>query len=124
VIPAALAFTLLGVGSFNYGAPQQRCLMELAPGSSTTLVSLNSSAIYVGIGLSGAVGGLTLQASPAANCLAGAAIAVATALIARHRRTEEGKQPCPAAHDPITTGLSAFSSPAQPASSGYACCPC
>jgi MFS transporter, DHA1 family, inner membrane transport protein len=124
VIPAAVAFTLLGVGSFNYGAPQQRRLMELAPGSATTLVSLNSSAIYIGIGLSAAVGSLTLQASPAANCLAGAAIAVATALIARQRQTRERQQPCPAAQDPITTARSASSSPAQPASSGYVCCPC
>jgi hypothetical protein len=36
---------MIGMGSFKYGAPQQRRLIELAPGSATTLVSLNSSAI-------------------------------------------------------------------------------
>jgi MFS transporter, DHA1 family, inner membrane transport protein len=80
-IPVALAFLLLGAGSFDYDAPQQHRLLELAPASATTLVSLNSSAIYAGIGLSGALGGLTLQAGPAANCLTGAALALLAGLV-------------------------------------------
>jgi predicted MFS family arabinose efflux permease len=81
--PTVAAFAVLGAGSFNYGAPQQRRLIELAPASAATLISLNGSAIYAGIGLAGAIGGLTLQASPAANCLAGALAAAATIILAR-----------------------------------------
>jgi MFS transporter, DHA1 family, inner membrane transport protein len=105
VAPVAAAFTLLGAGSFNYGAPQQRRLIELAPASATTLVSLNGSAIYAGIGLAGAAGGLTLQLGPAANCVAGALIAATTAVLVRRRwqasatapsRNEREDTPCPA----------------------------
>jgi predicted MFS family arabinose efflux permease len=82
VVPPLIAFALLGVGSFNYNAPQQHRLIELAPDDATILVSLNSSAIYAGIGLSGALGGLALAFGPATNCLTGAAIALLAALIA------------------------------------------
>jgi predicted MFS family arabinose efflux permease len=80
--PAAAAFALLGAGSFNYGAPQQRRLIELAPAAAATLISLNGSAIYAGIALAGAIGGLTLQAGPAANCLAGVLAGTATVILA------------------------------------------
>jgi predicted MFS family arabinose efflux permease len=85
-VPAAAAFALLGAGSFNYGAPQQRRLIELAPASAGTLISLNGSAIYAGIGLASAIGGLTLQAGPAANCVVGALAAAAAIIIAGPRK--------------------------------------
>ena len=87
VSPVALAFTVLGAGSFAYAAPQQHRLIELSPENPTTLISLNSSAIYAGIGLSGVLGALTLQAGPTANCLTGALLAAATATIARKPRS-------------------------------------
>jgi DHA1 family inner membrane transport protein len=102
-VPVALAFVLLGAGSFNYNAPQQHRLIELAPDSATTLVSLNSSAIYAGIGLSGALGGLTLQAGAAANCLAGAGFALLTGLIAGPVRALRPRRPSDPSHDHALT---------------------
>jgi predicted MFS family arabinose efflux permease len=92
-VPVALAFVLLGAGSFNYNVPQQHRLIELAPDSATTVVSLNSSAIYAGIGLSGALGELTLQAGPGANCLAGVGLALLTGLIAGPLRVLRPRAP-------------------------------
>jgi len=112
--PVAIAYTLLGMGSFNYGAPQQRRLIGLAPGSATTVVSLNSSAIYAGIGLSGAIGGLTLQAGPAANGLTGAAIAITTALIAGQRQRGAHLLRMPVASRTRTHGRHNNAQPARP----------
>jgi predicted MFS family arabinose efflux permease len=81
IVPITLAFALLGAGSLNYGTPQQHRLLELAPDSGTAVVSLNSSAIYIGIGSAAALGALTLQLGPMANCLAGAGIAIGTMLV-------------------------------------------
>jgi predicted MFS family arabinose efflux permease len=81
VVPITLAFALLGAGSLNYGTPQQHRLLQLAPDSGTALVSLNSSAIYIGVGLAGALGALTLQLGPMVNCLTGAGIAMLTMLV-------------------------------------------
>jgi predicted MFS family arabinose efflux permease len=81
IVPIALAFALLGAGSLNYGTPQQHRLLQLVPDSGTALVSLNSSAIYIGIGLAGALGALVLQLGPVANCLTGAGIALVTMLV-------------------------------------------
>jgi len=99
--PAAALFALLGVGSWTYNAPQQHRLVELAPTDATLLVSLNSSAIYAGIGLSGALGALTASAGaalgsgggPALTCGVGAAVAVATILVVgRRHSTNNGRQ--------------------------------
>jgi predicted MFS family arabinose efflux permease len=81
IVPIALAFALLGAGSLNYGTPQQHRLLQLVPDSGTALVSLNTSAIYIGIGLAGALGALALQLGPVANCLTGAGIALVTMLV-------------------------------------------
>jgi predicted MFS family arabinose efflux permease len=81
IVPITRVFALLGAGSLNYGTPQKHRLLRLAPAGGTTLVSSNSSAIYIGIGLAAALGALTLQAGPVANCLTGAGIAVVTMLV-------------------------------------------
>jgi predicted MFS family arabinose efflux permease len=94
VLPVAIAFILLGIGSWTYNAPQQHRLVELSPENATTVVSLNSSAIYAGIGLSGALGALTSSAGsaftstggPTLTCVTGAVIALATAVMAGRRR--------------------------------------
>jgi predicted MFS family arabinose efflux permease len=101
VLPAAVAFTLLGVGSWTYNVPQQHRLVELAPESATTVVSLNSSAIYAGIGLSGALGAATSAAGtavtsvggPAITCLTGAVLAIATAMVVGGGRPRKEKVP-------------------------------
>jgi MFS transporter, DHA1 family, inner membrane transport protein len=84
---AAAGGLLSGAGSFNYNAPQQHRLIELSPDGATTPVSLNSSAIYAGIGLSGALGNLALRAGPQTNCLVGAGLALITGLIVGPVRT-------------------------------------
>lgn len=86
VVAVVAAFAVLGAGSFVYNAPQQHRLIELSPQGATVLVSLNSSAIYAGIGASGALGALALQAGPVTNCLVGAAIALVTVAIAAPAR--------------------------------------
>ncbi|SEM44273.1 MFS transporter [Nonomuraea pusilla] len=71
-----------GASSWCQTPPQQHRLITAAPGEAALLVSLNSSAIYGGIGLGTALGGLTLASGVAwtygaATLLAAAALAVA-----------------------------------------------
>lgn len=60
-VPGAAAglFLLGGIG-WTTNAPVQSRLIALAPDSSTLLLSLNASAIYLGVGLSGVVGGVLI----------------------------------------------------------------
>lgn len=76
--------------------PQQSRLVAHAPSASAVLLGLNSSAIYVGVGIGGGLGGLLQnQLTPARLGLAGAAVsAVALVLTVTFRR---GTPPsCPA----------------------------
>lgn len=57
---AAAALFLLGAG-FVVSSPIQTRLIELAPASSSLVLSLSASAIYLGAGLSGVVGGLVVD---------------------------------------------------------------
>ncbi|MDN5724733.1 MAG: MFS transporter [Propionibacteriales bacterium] len=61
--PVLLAVTLLLAGYLSWSilAPQQRQLVDVAPDHSALLVSLNASAGYLGISLSGVVGGAALD---------------------------------------------------------------
>ncbi|MBC8091675.1 MAG: MFS transporter, partial [Pseudonocardia sp.] len=54
---AAAALFVLGGAGWTTNAPVQSRLIALAPAESALLLSLNASAIYLGIGLSGLVGG-------------------------------------------------------------------
>jgi DHA1 family inner membrane transport protein len=45
-----------GVGTWPFNPPTQHRLLELAPGASGLLLSLNASAIYLGVGLWGGWG--------------------------------------------------------------------
>ena len=56
VVGAAVALFVLG-GGFVVNSPVQTRLIELAPTGSALVLSLNASAIYLGIGLAGLVGG-------------------------------------------------------------------
>lgn len=56
VVGAGIAMFVLG-GGFVVNAPVQSRLIELAPANSALVLSLNASAIYLGIGLAGLVGG-------------------------------------------------------------------
>lgn len=60
VVGAALALFALGSG-FVVSSPIQTRLIELSPRDSGLLLALSASAIYLGAGLSGVVGGLVVQ---------------------------------------------------------------
>ena len=57
---AAAALFALGAVGWTGNAPIQSRLIELAPQGSGLVLSLNASAIYLGAGLSGVVGGLVI----------------------------------------------------------------
>ncbi|MGA2163676.1 MAG: MFS transporter [Solirubrobacteraceae bacterium] len=94
------ALFVLGVGCWTISPPQQHRLLALAPDAGAIAVSLNSSAIYVGLGLSGLIGGLVLDRFGAgAICLAGAAIAVVVLLILPTTPSQPSQQhPTPSQH--------------------------
>ena len=59
--PVAITVTVLwGVSGWLFAPAQQHRLMELGGASAPLLISLNSSAMYLGIALSGVVGGLMI----------------------------------------------------------------
>ncbi len=70
-----------GAGTWTQTPPQQHRLIAAAPAHAPLVISLNASAIYLGIGAGTALGGLTLGAGPAAVFLAGAALAALAALL-------------------------------------------
>lgn len=79
VLPAALLVVVMGAGTWTQAAPQQFRLMALAPDASRIAISLNASAIYVGIGLGAVIGGLLLaHLSVTTLPLVGALMALAT----------------------------------------------
>ncbi|MFF0146774.1 putative MFS family arabinose efflux permease [Amycolatopsis sulphurea] len=57
---AAVALFLLGLATWAFSPPVQHRLIELSPGHAGLTLSLNASAIYLGAGLSGVVGGAVL----------------------------------------------------------------
>ncbi|MBW4716092.1 MFS transporter [Saccharothrix obliqua] len=61
VVGAATALFLWGALAWSTNPPIQSWLIELAPANSGLLLSLNASAIYLGIGLSGVVGGVVIS---------------------------------------------------------------
>jgi predicted MFS family arabinose efflux permease len=61
-VPSAAAVMFAwGIFSWAYNPPAQNFLIGLAPASSGLLLSLNASAIYLGVGLSGVFGGLVIN---------------------------------------------------------------
>lgn len=57
---AAVALFALGAVGWTANAPIQNLLIELAPRGGGLVLSLNASAVYLGTGLSGVVGGLAI----------------------------------------------------------------
>jgi predicted MFS family arabinose efflux permease len=79
---AAVALALLGGAGWATNSPVQSRLIALAPTGSGLLLSLNASAVYLGAGLSGLVGGAVVD-GPGVRALAPvAAVAAAGALVA------------------------------------------
>ncbi|MEV4473682.1 MFS transporter [Nonomuraea sp. NPDC049504] len=87
VVLVGLLATGWGAGTWCQTPPQQHRLIGVAPGEASLVVSLNASAIYVGIGAGTLAGGLTLAHGVAVTYAAGAALAVlALLLVAATRR--------------------------------------
>ncbi|MFD2421528.1 MFS transporter [Amycolatopsis pigmentata] len=74
VLPALIPFVATGVAgavailfawglcTWSFNPPMQHRLIELSPRNSGLVLSLNASAIYLGVGLSGVTGGLVMAA--------------------------------------------------------------
>lgn len=58
---AAVVMFAWGMFTWAYNPPAQNFLIGLAPANSGLLLSLNASAIYLGVGLSGVFGGLVIS---------------------------------------------------------------
>ncbi|GAB2925479.1 MFS transporter [Nonomuraea fastidiosa] len=83
-VPVALVGLLAvgwGAGTWCQTPPQQHRLIGVAPQEASLVVSLNASAIYVGIGAGTLIGGLTLAQGVAVTYAAGAVLAVLALLL-------------------------------------------
>ncbi|GAA3470466.1 MFS transporter [Nonomuraea roseola] len=82
VIPVGVGALMVvwGASSWCQTPPQQHRLISASPGEAALLVSLNSSAIYAGIGLGTVLGGLTLTSG--ASWMYGTAALLALAALA------------------------------------------
>jgi predicted MFS family arabinose efflux permease len=58
---AAVVMFLWGMFTWAYNPPAQNFLIGLGPANSGLLLSLNASAIYLGVGLSGVFGGVVIS---------------------------------------------------------------
>jgi predicted MFS family arabinose efflux permease len=89
---AAAVLFVWGMFTWSVNPPIQRRLIELAPVNSGLLLSLNVSAIYLGVGLSGITGGLVVSgagvlALPPIAASLGATALVLLVLASRRSRT-------------------------------------
>ncbi|MEO6087197.1 MAG: MFS transporter [Umezawaea sp.] len=60
-VSAGIVLFVWGLFTWSVNPPIQNWLIELAPANSGLLLSLNASAIYLGVGLSGVFGGLIID---------------------------------------------------------------
>jgi predicted MFS family arabinose efflux permease len=62
-IAAGITLFVWGMATWSFNPPVQHRLIELSPGHAGLVLSLNASAIYLGVGLSGVVGGAVLDSA-------------------------------------------------------------
>jgi predicted MFS family arabinose efflux permease len=60
-VNAAVVLFVWGMFTWSVNPPVQNWLIELSPANSGLLLSVNASAIYLGVGLSGVLGGLVIS---------------------------------------------------------------
>jgi predicted MFS family arabinose efflux permease len=97
---AAVVMFVWGLFTWAFNPPMQNHLIGLAPSNSALLLSLNASAIYLGVGLSGLSGGMVIdlvgiRALPQVAAVAAAAAVVLLVLglrPARERAVENGRE--------------------------------
>jgi predicted MFS family arabinose efflux permease len=79
---AAVLLFAWGVSSWAFNPPVQRRLLELSPQAGGLLLALNASALYLGIGLSGVIGGAVIDHVGVGDVpLTGAALCAAAVVI-------------------------------------------
>ncbi|MFD6529709.1 MFS transporter [Streptomyces sp. NPDC060184] len=83
VLPVGVLVLLWGASSWCQTPAQQHRLIEVAPQEAPLVVSLNSSGIYLGIGLGTVLGGITLPHGATLVCGLGAVLAIAALLFLR-----------------------------------------
>jgi predicted MFS family arabinose efflux permease len=82
VVGAGITLFVWGLANWSFSPPLQHRLIELSPGHAGLALSLNASAIYRGVGLSGVVGGAVLtSAGPTVLPEVAAALAAAALLV-------------------------------------------
>ncbi|ATY09500.1 MFS transporter [Amycolatopsis sp. AA4] len=82
VVGAGITLFVWGLANWSFSPPLQHRLIELSPGHAGLALSLNASAIYLGVGLSGVVGGAVLtSAGPTVLPEVAAALAAASMLV-------------------------------------------
>ncbi|MER6877943.1 MFS transporter, partial [Amycolatopsis sp. NPDC000673] len=81
VVGAGITLFVWGVANWSFSPPVQHRLIELSPGHAGLALSLNASAIYLGVGLSGVVGGAVLTSAGATVLPEIAAILAAAAAL-------------------------------------------
>ncbi|MGC4811698.1 MFS transporter [Micromonospora sp. DT228] len=84
VAGTTVVLAIWGVSAWALTVPQQHRLMAFAPGAPAVAIGLNSSATFLGIGLSGLVGGVALDtiAAPSLGYLGGALVVAALGVAA------------------------------------------
>jgi predicted MFS family arabinose efflux permease len=93
-VSAGVVLFVWGLFTWSVNPPIQNWLIELAPSNSGLLLSLNASAIYLGVGLSGVFGGLVIGTvgivplPPIAALLALGALALLIQATRRSRKPE------------------------------------
>lgn len=80
-VAAGVVLFLWGVFTWSVNPPIQNWLIELSPANSGLLLSLNASAIYLGVGLSGIFGGVVINSTGLTALPPIAAIVAAVALV-------------------------------------------
>ncbi|WP_116041293.1 MFS transporter [Amycolatopsis palatopharyngis] len=109
---AAIALLLWGLTTWSFNPPVQHRLIELGGSNAGLLLSLNASAIYLGVGLSGVVGGIVLtNAGPTALPPVAAALTAVGGLVVLlfGWRSPARAQSAPADTGPGAAGASAVS---------------
>jgi predicted MFS family arabinose efflux permease len=96
IVGAAAALFAWSTFTWAFNPPMQNLLLQIGPAQGALLLSLNASAIYLGIGLSGVVGGLVIDSAgvlalPAISAILGvASTALLVALWRGMRRPTAG----------------------------------
>jgi predicted MFS family arabinose efflux permease len=97
VAGAAVVMFLWGLVTWAFNPPAQNFLIGLSPANSALLLSLNASAIYLGVGLSGVFGGFVVSgvgilALPPTAAIAGVGALVLLFLVSRPVREPAAEQ--------------------------------